>query len=386
MMDKSTITGKEQVFYSVWEGLPAVVLFRALLFRCLPGWTLSRTNALFFGLLVLGVLVGNGILFRWQRTPWTATVSVLIPLGIFGAVCYAQVFPLLIRFSLLTALGLSAAYTCFLLCQKIPRKKRHYRRKILCNRLYRCLWVSLSLLAVSLSVVMAVLLANCLFNFSVLSASVKPISGTGEMDQRPDVEALPLLQEEQWQTLSARERLNVLQKVANTEAVYFGLPHELNVTAGNLEEDTCGTYRDDTHTICISLDYLMEESPREVLRTLYHESYHAFEHRMVDHYNALSPEEQKLLLYQQVAVYAREFQNYQDGTESFEGYYRQTCERDSRTYADSAVAVFYHVMGEDQQEPEEEAQEELELSPEQQQKLEDIQEQLSALIVEGQPA
>ena len=254
MMDKSTITGKEQLFYSVWEGLPAVILFRALLFRCLPGWTLSRTNALFFGLLVLGVLVGDGILFRWQRTPWTATVSVLIPLGVFGAVCYAQVFPLLIRFSLLTALGLSAAYTCFLLCQKIPRKKRHYRRKILCNRLYRCLWVSLSLLAVSLSVVMAVLLANCLFNFSVLSASVKPISGTGEMDQRPDVEALPLLQEEQWQALSAQERLNVLQKVANTEAVYFGLPHELNVTAGNLEEDTCGTYRDDTHTICISLD------------------------------------------------------------------------------------------------------------------------------------
>jgi len=69
---------------------------------------------------------------------------------------------------------------------------------------------------------------------------------------------------------------------------------------------------------------------REVLRTLYHEAYHAYEHRLVDQYNALRPEEQKLRLYARAAQYAAEFQNYQDGSEDFARY--QCMARSARSH------------------------------------------------------
>lgn len=386
MIDKSMYNWKEQLLSSVSFGVPAAALFRALLFRCLPGWTLQATNRLFFGLLIGGGLFLSLGLFRWKRGSWTATVSVLLPLGLFTALSYADAFPWLLRGSLIAAAALSAVYAVLLLSRKIPGHMQRFCFRIYKNRCYRCLCFFSSALTIGLTAVMAVMLVHCLFGASLLTASVQPLTGSAVQAQTAEDEASALFREDKWKTLSVHQKLDALQVIANSERSYFGLPHELNVTAGNLEENVYGFYQDSTHTIQISLAHLASDPAREVLRTLYHEAYHAYQHRLADQYNALSPEEQKLRLYARAAYYADELRHYQDGTEDFLSYYTQYCERDSRTYADNSVEYFYAVLddGDALSQDETAGQEEVILSEEQRQQLEKIKEKLARMIVEYQ--
>ena len=60
------------------------------------------------------------------------------------------------------------------------------------------------------------------------------------------MDTILLLQEDEWEKLSAQERLDVLQTVANIEQRYLGLPNELNVGVANLDADILGYYTDQT--------------------------------------------------------------------------------------------------------------------------------------------
>lgn len=183
MIDKSMYNWKEQLLSSVSFGVPAAALFRALLFRCLPGWTLQATNRLFFGLLIGGGLFLSLGLFRWKRSSWTATVSVLLPLGLFTALSYADAFPWLLRGSLIAAAALSAAYAVLLLSRKIPGHMQRFCFRIYKNRCYRCLCFFSSALTIGLTAVMAVMLVHCLFGASLLTASVQPLTGSAVQAQ-----------------------------------------------------------------------------------------------------------------------------------------------------------------------------------------------------------
>ena len=77
-----------------------------------------------------------------------------------------------------------------------------------------------------------------------------------------------MLQEDEWEKLSAQERLDVLQAVANIEQRYLGLPNELNVGVANLDTDILGYYTDTTHEIIVSAERLLNDSPWQVLDTL----------------------------------------------------------------------------------------------------------------------
>ena len=70
------------------------------------------------------------------------------------------------------------------------------------------------------------------------------------------MDTILLLQEDEWEKLSAQERLDVLQAVANIEQRYLGLPNELNVGVANLDADILGYYTDKTHEIIVSADSL----------------------------------------------------------------------------------------------------------------------------------
>ena len=156
-----------------------------------------------------------------------------------------------------------------------------------------------------------------------------------------NIDTVCQLQEEEWETMSVQERLDVLQVIANIEASYLGLPHELNVFSAVMDETTGGYYTDATHSICINLEALSYGTAHEVLDTLAHEAYHAYEHRLVDLYEDVSPQQQKLLLFSTIAEYRFEFENYIDGDEDLYGYATQEIEMDCRRYAMFAVEDYY---------------------------------------------
>lgn len=88
----------------------------------------------------------------------------------------------------------------------------------------------------------------------------------------------------------------MLQAVANIECRYLGISHELNVVAKDMEQGTIlGSYSDRTHTISVSVKSLMYDNPYELVDTICHEAYHAYQHCIVDMYNTC--DEQILILH-----------------------------------------------------------------------------------------
>ena len=111
-----------------------------------------------------------------------------------------------------------------------------------------------------------------------------------------NIDCLSRLNDSDWFSLSFEEKLDVLQAVANIECRYLGISHELNVVAKDMEQGTIlGSYSDRTHTISVSVKSLMYDNPYELVDTICHEAYHAYQHCLVDMYNTC--DEQILILH-----------------------------------------------------------------------------------------
>ena len=78
------------------------------------------------------------------------------------------------------------------------------------------------------------------------------------------------------------DRIDVLQTVADIEAAYWGLPHKLTVITSRTAEHILGHYIDQTHTITIDTNHLQQGNSSDILETLTHEAYHAYEYRLAD--------------------------------------------------------------------------------------------------------
>ena len=158
------------------------------------------------------------------------------------------------------------------------------------------------------------------------------------------MDTILLLQEEEWDRLSLKERMEVMQCLADLEAQYLGLGHELNVICENLDGTTLACYRDLTHTICFSSEHIGNDSAYDVANSLFHEAFHALQHRLVEQYNKMDEDTRNLLPNRRIAYYAEEFADYIYGSEDYIMYYYQYCEMDSRAYAEKAVSRYYDAI------------------------------------------
>lgn len=144
-----------------------------------------------------------------------------------------------------------------------------------------------------------------------------------------------LLREEVWIDLTLAERMDVLEWIAAVEGDALGLPFAVQVTEGELEDRVQGTYRNQERQITMSRKLVRNGSTLEVLDTLAHELYHAYQYCVVELYQK-NEAYQDLLLFSaaNAEVYCREFENYQSGTEGgFSEYFNQQVEIDARAFA-----------------------------------------------------
>ena len=200
-----------------------------------------------------------------------------------------------------------------------------------------------SIAAIALLMVMGTIGAQGAFGDNILNSSISATASNQNVPQTIDnnIDAILLLQEEEWANLTTQEKLDILQTVANIEAHYLGLPNELNVGTANLDENTLACYNDRTHTISIDLNHLENDSVYDVLNSCCHEAYHSYQHRLVDAYNAADENSRGLRIYKLAVQYGQEFNNYVDGDHDFCSYYYQDCEIDARDYAEDAVYDYY---------------------------------------------
>ena len=146
---------------------------------------------------------------------------------------------------------------------------------------------------------------------------------------------------ERWDSLTFSEKQAVLQQAANTEANYLGICKPLRVTIVDLDDRVYGRYIKKDHTVQIDRDHVANSPAEEVLATLCHEAYHAYQTAVVETFAHAEKEKQALLLFRRAEIYQEELQQYQDGTVDYEDYYVQELEKDARAYSRSAVKDWY---------------------------------------------
>lgn len=345
MQDKSTLEWYEYLIETVIITLIAMLWYKVLLFRCLPGMTCMRSLIFLLELLAVYITFGSLILFRYKKTDWTAVVSVLIPFGVYTALAYVHTVTALTKACLTAALIASAGYFLLIMFRKVSRPR--YRRKIYKNRLYRCLCFSQTSIALAFLAVMIWTGIEGALGTDITNPSVEA-EETDEYSQEQiisgNMDTILLLQEEEWDRLSLKERMEVMQCLADLEAQYLGLGHELNVICENLDGTTLACYRDLTHTICFSSEHIENDSAYDVANSLFHEAFHALQHRLVEQYNKMDEDTRNLLPNRRIAYYAEEFADYIYGSEDYIMYYYQYCEMDSRAYAEKAVSRYYDTI------------------------------------------
>ena len=337
MRDRNTL-GKgafigEHIF---WAAL-TWIWYKKLLFRCIPSRSLSLSRMVLLASVVLFCLIGIAFQIRRRRNSIEVFFNLALGYGAYAILTYWDIHKRLIVTCLVAAAILSAAYALRILGRKIAPGKP--RAVILRRRAGQVAAISKKCVGLGLTAVLAVTGVGVLFGSSLVKSDVRPATNSNLSEQTiaNNIETVVLLRDSDWETLSVKARLDVLQTIANIEQRYLGLPHELNVGAANLDEGTLGYYSDPTHEIIISMESLLYDSSLDVLDTLCHEAYHSYQHRLVDAMRGVDEAEQSLMVFRKAQTYADEFSDYENGEADFCSYFEQDCESDARDYASSAV-------------------------------------------------
>ncbi len=352
-MYKNTLSKSGYIGEHVFWVLMTASGYRYLIFRALWDLGVRRSAGVFWGMTVLAVCCGIAMTFRLARNRISITLNVLFPYEIYTLAAYRSVLKTRSVAVLAVAAVLSAVYCALLLCSRPSRTSEGFGA--VRSRIRKAMIGGRNIFAVCLLVIFVPVCVAVLTYGSLVKPAVAPAHGAEDSawTAENNMETICQFRQEEWDALSVEEKVTALQVVANIECVYLGLPHELTVVITPLDEFTAGAYMDPSGVIYVNLSELEQRSAVELLNTIFHEAYHAYQHRLCDVYDSVAEEYRSLLIFDSIHSYKQEFANYTDGDEDFAEYYLQACEVNARRYAESAVEEYMyrieHYLTQDQE-------------------------------------
>lgn len=314
----------------------ATVWYMDIVFRSIP--TLSTIQSL----TVLGILLAVPIVLRVLltlrrgRTDLNMAFTIVVPFQIYTALSYQANLPMLVRVITALILVVYEYETLMLLAQALRRWRRRAvtREKVLLSPKVRT-GIILTCCAFCVAVFVG---ADVVFG----KLAFPPATAEGQGDESEATIAnnldtlAPLLDPDTWAALSTEEKLRAMQTVADIEANYLGVSYDLNIVLLDLDENTLGNFNSHSHLISIDREHLEGGLPMEVLNTVCHEAYHAYQQCLCRAYISMDEAAKNLYAFRSIKNYEEEFLNYADGSgdeEAFVEYLHQRCETDARSYA-----------------------------------------------------
>lgn len=153
------------------------------------------------------------------------------------------------------------------------------------------------------------------------------------------------LTEDNWNSLTYDEKIELLQEVVECESLYLGIKdYPLVYTKSLTNLSKLAFYSNSKNEICIN-DYIIDISTlSSSLNIILHETYHTYQHELCDAYAQLDDESKKLYIFNDIEQYIYEFTNYIDCENDYDGYYDQLCELYAREHAENRVSFYYNEM------------------------------------------
>lgn len=347
MRNVNTMGQLEYVWENVYWSFLIFLLYRNLLFLPLFVFDYRQSSLLLVSSVIFGVSVGILLTHKHRRNHISLVCNVILAYGIFYTLSLWFVDRSLLVNLITIAAVLVACYAVLVISTYIIERVR--------STVDVSIWRCLSSVLLNCRTLVAFVLASSImfsiskpllgFPFSEIQKDIVILDTAGSQPEgetiSKNMEAVLLLQEDSWAKLDATERLNVMKVIADIEANYLGIP-KVSINTAVLDEHTFGHYNNSTRTITLNLSYLTTASARTMLTTVCHESYHAYQYRLVELYEGLKAEDKDLLLFSEAAQYRDEFANYVDGSDNYYAYSRQWCEADSEEYAEDAVIDYYY--------------------------------------------
>lgn len=326
--------------YFIWQhviwGAVASYLYRSMCFCCINHLSEKQSSLVFFGLVVICTCIGIAINYQKYRNDVSVFIDLLFPLDIYMLLTYAVYMKRTIVVSGVLFVLLSIIYVIVL--HNKPIRTPEHEKKIIKIRKIQALRMSRALLAVCFSLPIAVFAISIFLGHYPITSDITAKSDPAwskEYTINENEDIVVKVFDGSWNTLSLDERMDILQTIANIEQNYLGLPNELNVEAGALSGNTVAHYNHERHRIVIDTDELLSSSGEEVLNSLCHECYHAYQHAQVEAYRQVDDDLKRLRMFVLMPDYEADFSEYiGDGSMD---YYFQTVEITARQYAKEAV-------------------------------------------------
>ena len=348
-MTNKNILGKfEYLVYSALFPVWFWVLYQNIFFRCLPNTTASNSRLILGVFTVAATAIGYGMTARRRRNFVSATINAMVPFSLYWLVTYHQTYASLSVVVVVMATLLPLVYFAITMGMYFRVKVK----KACKTSVVKAVWASClnarTVAILCLGIVFTTGIST-LFGLPLLQASTKAAVGNtcaNTFTIESETETLLALSDGTWEQLTNTDKLNVLQTVANIEAAYLGIPHEINVAAAALRDGVVGAYSDSSHSILIDIDSLESDSAYDLLDTVLHEARHSYQHNLVSLYQLAAPAHKQLLALREAQQYIAEFSDYTHGSsEEILEYYSQACEEDARAYADDRlVSYLYHII------------------------------------------
>ena len=249
---------------------------------------------------------------------------------------FEQIFFTVVFLSIPTALSL--IYAVYLLTRK--NKSSYSNSYVFRLRLEKIKDVS-SVIFSFFIVVLAVLVTLNAILFAIFQKKDEMPAGNYSTYFFENIDSLEKFDEPEWEKLSFDEKLELLQKIADIEQCRLGIPNKMKVITDSVDKNEMGHYSDSDHTITIKTECMEKYGPWALIRTVCHEAYHGYEHRIIDLYFETSKEKRGLSIFDDAEKYYEEFKNYNDIDGDFYLYYNQLCEEDARKHGQEAVSEYY---------------------------------------------
>ncbi len=345
MTTRNTMSSMYYIVAHLYWSLLSVYWYRILLFRTVNQLTLFQSKILFWGIVLACIIIGIKLTYEKNRNYVSLITNIVFPFEIYALLTYIDYVTWQLLIGLISALVISTLYTYFVFSHNINNLRK--RRSIIKARIKRCIYATKTITSFCLLLVIGSLSISCIFGHSLTVSNVKPVKNDNEefvWTISNNIEQVCLFTKDNWEKASAKEKTSAMQVIANIECQYLGLPHELTLITRNLPENTLAAYDDRTHTINVNIAHYETSHPLEILNSICHEAYHAYQYRLCEAYDSIDDEYKGLSSVRNAKYYKEEFSNYTDGNKDFSGYYSQHCENDARSYAKDALEEYeFHI-------------------------------------------
>lgn len=349
MTNCNTMEKREYLFEHLWYGALAMGWYRLTCFRVLENYTLNQSKAFLWAITLLMIALGIVTTWKKRRNGLSLAATLLLPFETYTVLVYFPYYSRALRVTFIVAIVLITVYFAVLMTGRFSASAS--KGKQLLKRV--AYWaLGAKTIGVFCGVwFLALVMGSTYFGNPVMRPTADVATYQTEEAQTigNNLETIMKLEESVWEDLTIPERLSVLQVVANIERSYLGIPDELNVGANLIRNDSedereLGHYVEARRQIIVDLEHLKHDPPDEVVNTVCHEAFHAYEHVLIKAYHALPDTYKPLYNIAKAVKYQNEFADYQDADGDFDSYYFQDVEYDARKYAEGAALRFFRAI------------------------------------------